>query len=38
VEVWDLQSRLSQEIVAGIYLYRVVADGQEKIGKFIVVK
>lgn len=38
VAIWDLRTRLSQEVVAGIYLYRVAADGQEKIGKFIVVK
>ncbi len=38
VEVWNLQSRLRQEIVSGIYLYRVSANGEEKIGKFVVVK
>lgn len=38
VEVWDLQTRLRQEVVAGIYLYRVAANGEERIGKFVVVK
>jgi hypothetical protein len=38
VEVWNLTSRLRQEIVGGIYIYRVAANGQEKIGKFVVVK
>lgn len=38
VSIWDLRTRLSQEVTAGIYLYRVSANGEEKIGKFIVVK
>lgn len=38
VAIWDLRTRLSQEVTAGIYLYRVSANGEEKIGKFIVVK
>lgn len=38
VETWNLTTRLSQEVVAGIYIYRVSANGQEKIGKFVVVK
>jgi len=38
VAIWDLQTRLRQDIVAGIYIYRVSASGQEKVGKFVVVK
>ena len=38
VAVWDLQTRLNQEVVAGIYIYRVSGGGQEKVGKFVVVK
>lgn len=38
VAVWNLRTRLNQEAVAGIYLFRVAANGQEKIGKFLVVK
>jgi hypothetical protein len=38
VELWDLRTRLEQEAVAGIYLYRVEANGQQKIGKLLVIK
>ena len=39
VETWNLRTRLSQEIVAGIYLYRVAApNGEERVSKFVVVK
>lgn len=39
VETWNLRTRLSQEIVAGIYLYHVQAQsGEQKVGKFVVVK
>jgi len=38
-ELWDLRTRLNQEIAAGIYFFRVEGeDGKEQIGKFIVVK
>ncbi len=39
IELWNLRTRLNQEIVGGIYLYRVsTPEGNEKIGKFLVVK
>ncbi len=38
VAVWDLQTRLRQEVVGGIYIYRVTGGGQEKVSKFVVVK
>lgn len=38
IEAWNLRTRLNQEAVAGIYLYRIEANGEETIGKFIVVK
>lgn len=37
-ETWDLQSRTNQEIAPGVYFYRVEADGEVKIDKFVVVK
>ena len=37
-EAWNLRTRENQEIVGGIYVYRVFAGDNEHIGKFIVVK
>ena len=35
---WNMRTDLGQEVVAGIYLFHVAANGVEKIGKFLVVK
>jgi hypothetical protein len=37
-EAWNLRTRENQEIVGGIYVYRVFAGDNEHIGKFVVVK
>jgi len=35
---WDLQTRTLQEIAPGLYFYRVEANGDVKIDKFVVIK
>ena len=35
---WDLKTRNNQEIAPGVYFFRVEADGEEKIDKFVVIK
>jgi hypothetical protein len=38
-EFWDMTTRTNEAIASGLYVYRVVAeDGQEKLGKFAVIK
>ncbi|NQU26707.1 MAG: hypothetical protein HQ528_00310 [Candidatus Marinimicrobia bacterium] len=37
-EAWNLRTYNDQEISFGVYLFHVMADGQEKTGKFAVIK
>ena len=38
-EFWDMTTRTNEAISSGLYVYRVVSDdGQEKLGKFAVIK
>jgi hypothetical protein len=38
-EFWDMTTRTNEAISSGLYVYRVTTeDGQEKIGKFSVMK
>ena len=37
-QTWDLKTRNDQEIAPGVYFYRIEADGEEMVGKFVVIK
>ncbi len=37
-EFWDMTTRSGESISSGLYVYRITADGEEKIGKFAVLK
>ncbi len=37
-ESWDLRNEEGREVAGGIYLYRIGSEGNERIGKFVVVK
>ena len=38
IHLWDLRNKDGREVAGGVYLYRVVADGNERIGKFIIIR
>jgi hypothetical protein len=38
VEAWNLRTYNDQEVAFGVYLFHVMADDQEKIGKFAVIR
>ncbi|NQV38875.1 MAG: hypothetical protein HQ509_12820 [Candidatus Marinimicrobia bacterium] len=38
IEAWNLRSYNEQEIAFGVYYFHVMADGQEKTGKFAVIR